>query len=96
MFGLGYNGNAKGFPNACDSKKVGDCGCLHGEDNALLKTSVGPEVSKIVFVTLSPCVYCAKRFVNKGGVKKVYYHEEYRKRDGLDILEKAGIPFEQI
>jgi len=96
VYGLGYNGNAKDFPNTCDSDVAGDCGCLHAEDNALDKVVVPKEVPKIVFVTVSPCRYCAKRFINKGGVKKVYYYEEYRKRDGLEILEKAGIEFEKL
>lgn len=96
VLGVGYNGNAKGFPNTCDSDVPGFCGCLHGEENCLLKINEGPEVPKIAFVTMSPCVYCAKRFINKGGIKKVYYHEEYRLRDGLDVLDKAGIPYERI
>ena len=96
VLGVGYNGNAAGFPNTCDSDEVGNCGCLHAEDSCLNKVAVGKEIKKIIFVTLSPCTYCAKRFVNKGGIQKVYYHEEYRKREGLDVLDKAGIPYERI
>lgn len=96
VYGIGYNGNAKGFPNTCDSDTPGDCGCLHAEDNALLKTNVGPQIPKIVFVTHQPCKYCAKRMVNKGGVIKVYYVEPYRKTEGLDILKQAGIEVIQL
>ncbi len=96
VYGIGYNGNAKGLPNQCDSDTPGDCGCLHAEDNALLKTSVGPEILKVMFVTHQPCKYCAKRIVNKGGVQKVYYSEPYRLVEGLEILEMAGIMVEQI
>ena len=49
VFGIGYNGNARGFSNTCDRTEPGNCGCLHAEDNALLKTNVGPEINKIVF-----------------------------------------------
>ncbi|RLA65266.1 MAG: hypothetical protein DRQ88_02995 [Epsilonproteobacteria bacterium] len=91
VYGIGYNGNAAGLPNKCDTSTPGTCGCLHAEDNALLKTNGGPEVSKTVFVTHQPCAYCAKRMVNKGGVKKVFYCLPYRCRDGLDILEQTGI-----
>jgi len=91
VFGIGYNGNAKGFANTCDSKEPGNCGCLHAEDNALLKTNVGPEISKIVFVTHQPCLYCAKRIINKGGVKKVYFRQAYRSTDGADALKSSGI-----
>lgn len=91
VYGIGYNGNARGLPNTCESTEPGNCGCLHAEDNALLKTSEGPETEKIVFVTHQPCAYCAKRMVNKGGIRRVYYSEPYRLRRGLEILEQAGV-----
>ena len=91
VYGIGYNGNAAGLANGCDRNTPGNCGCLHAEDNALLKTNGGPEVPKIAFVTHQPCSYCAKRIVNKGGVDKVYYFHRYRLRDGIEILEKSGI-----
>jgi hypothetical protein len=34
---IGYNGNARGFPNDCDSPTPGACGCIHSEMNALTK-----------------------------------------------------------
>ena len=91
VFGIGYNGNARGFANTCDSTEPGNCGCLHAEDNALLKTNVGPETDKIVFVTHQPCLYCAKRIINKGGVKTVFFKKTYRSTDGVDALKSAGI-----
>lgn len=91
VYGIGYNGNAQGFPNKCDSKEPGNCGCLHAEDNALLKTNGGKELPKIMFVTHQPCSYCAKRIINKGGVKKVFFAHSYRIPDGLNILKQAGI-----
>ncbi|MBF0205810.1 MAG: CMP deaminase [Oligoflexia bacterium] len=91
VYGIGYNGNAQGLPNTCDSDEPGNCGCLHAEDNALLKTNGGAELAKIVFVTHAPCAYCAKRMINKGGVRRVYFREKYRSDHGLIILERAGI-----
>ena len=91
VYGIGYNGNAAGLGNHCDSNAPGNCGCLHAEDNALLKTNGGPEVPKIAFVTHQPCSYCAKRMVNKGGIKKVYYFHPYRLKTGVEILQKTGI-----
>lgn len=96
VFGIGYNGNASGLPNCCDSDEAGNCGCLHAEDNALLKTNIGPEVTKIIFVTHAPCAYCAKRLVNKGGVEHVYFAEKYRSEAGLEVFQKAGIRFTQL
>lgn len=96
VYGIGYNGNAAGLPNTCDTTVPGNCGCLHAEDNALLKTSGGPEIPKIVFVTHQPCAYCAKRMVNKGGIKKVYYCHTYRLTQGLEILKAVGIETQQL
>ena len=96
VYGIGYNGNAKGLPNTCESSTPGDCGCLHAEDNALLKVGEGPEVPKIVFVTHQPCAYCAKRMVNKGGIRKVYFCEPYRLTRGLEILRECGVEVVQL
>jgi len=91
VYGIGYNGNAKGLPNRCDSDEPGKCGCLHAEDNALLKVSEPSYVEKILFCTHQPCAMCAKRIVNKGGLIKVYYMEPYRLPEGLEVLKSAGI-----
>jgi deoxycytidylate deaminase len=37
VLGIGYNGNARGLANRCDSSIPGACGCLHSEQNALIK-----------------------------------------------------------
>lgn len=91
VYGIGYNGNAKGLPNGCSRDVPGNCGCLHAEENALLKVNVDPTVPKIAFCTHQPCEYCAKRFINKGGFTTIYYIEPYRLTDGLDALKAAGI-----
>ena len=88
VFAVGYNGNAKKLPNICDSKEVGNCGCLHSEVNALVKA--GTRENKSLFVTLSPCKSCAKLMIN-ANVKTVYFREYYRKIDGIKILLEGGI-----
>lgn len=85
---MGYNGNARGLPNRCDSDEPGACGCLHAEENALLKAPYGAPL--VMFTTTSPCPTCAKRVLNSS-VRTVYYREVYRRRAGLYILEDAGI-----
>lgn len=92
VFGVGYNGNARGHANGCDDPdKQGGCGCLHAEDNALLKVSESPETTKVMFVTHLPCKMCAKRIINKGGFTTVYYHMSYRLIDSYEILQNSGI-----
>jgi len=34
VLAIGYNGNARGLPNRCDSAVPGNCGCIHSELNA--------------------------------------------------------------
>lgn len=86
---IGYNGNAKGFPNQCDSEEAGKCGCIHSEMNALVK-SPGQLRDKVAFITASPCVMCAKLMV-QANVSHVFFREKYRTTTGLDVLEKAGV-----
>src|SRR4030081_2414413 len=33
VLGIGYNGNARGLPNACDGTQPGLCGCIHSGAN---------------------------------------------------------------
>ncbi len=87
---IGYNGNARGFPNACDTDIPGACGCIHSEMNALIKAP-GDLRRKVVFVTASPCVMCAKLIV-QSNVAFVYFRKRYRDAAGLEILRRAGIP----
>jgi dCMP deaminase len=86
---IGYNGNARGFPNRCDSDTVGGCGCIHSEMNALVKAP-GQMRDKVAFVTASPCVMCAKLMV-QANVSHLFYREAYRDPSGLEILDYAGV-----
>jgi dCMP deaminase len=90
VLGIGYNGNASGLPNRCDSTEPGRCGCIHSELNALVKAP-GSVRDKVVFVTCSPCVMCAKLII-QSGVTHVFYRHAYREPVGVSVLESAGIP----
>ncbi|MBI4925412.1 MAG: hypothetical protein HY843_05760 [Bdellovibrio sp.] len=96
VLAVGYNGNATGLPNQCDRTDVGNCGCLHSEENAVINCDSPRQVEKIVFITHLPCVQCAKRLINLGNVKKIFYGEDYRIRDSLDLLKSVGIEVEQL
>jgi dCMP deaminase len=96
VLAVGYNGNATGLPNRCDRNEPGNCGCLHSEENAVINCDSPRIVDKLVFVTHLPCVSCAKRLINLGNVRKVFYAEDYRLRDSLDVLRSAGIEVEQL
>lgn len=86
---IGYNGNARGLPNRCDSIVPGSCGCIHSEVNALVKAP-GDMRDKVVFVTASPCVMCAKLMINSG-TTHVFYRRAYRDPSGIELLASAGV-----
>lgn len=89
VLAIGYNGNARGLPNRCDSSVPGACGCIHSEVNALVKAPGGVR-DKVVFITSSPCVMCAKLIINSG-VTHVYYREAYRDPSGVELLRAAKV-----
>lgn len=93
---VGYNGNASGLPNVCDRDEPGNCGCLHSEENAVINCDSPRHVDKVVFVSHLPCVQCAKRLINLGNVKKVYYANDYRIKDSLEVLRGVAIDVEQL
>lgn len=96
VLAVGYNGNATGLHNGCDRDEPGNCGCLHSEENAVINCDAPRLIEKIVFVTHLPCIQCAKRLINLGNVKTVYYGQDYRIRDSLILLRSVGIQVEQF
>jgi dCMP deaminase len=89
VIAIGYNGNARSFPNECDQPTPGACGCIHSEQNALVKAPGGVP-DKVAFITASPCVTCAKLLI-QGNISHVFYREIYRDPSGLDVLARAGV-----
>jgi deoxycytidylate deaminase len=71
----------------CQSAVVHNC--IHSEQNALIKAGAGLP-GKVMFVSASPCVMCAKMIINTN-VGRVYYREAYRDPAGLDVLRQAGV-----
>jgi dCMP deaminase len=96
VLAVGYNGNATGLPNRCDREEPGNCGCLHSEENAVINCDSPRSTDKVVFVTHLPCVGCAKRLINLGNVHDVYYAQDYRIRDSIDLLQSVGIRVHQM
>lgn len=104
---LGYNGPPAGTHNCdidfvdegCPRDSKGSCSlALHAEQNAILyasKNKVSIEGSTL-YVTLSPCISCA-RVIYTMGIKKVYYLNSYadfkglKNDEGVDFLQKFGV-----
>lgn len=94
VLAVGYNGNVTGGKNECDrfgEQAVGNCGCLHAEENAVINCDVPRNMLKFVYCTNLPCEMCAKRLIQLGGVQRVYYWHGYRKMQGLALLDKHSI-----
>jgi dCMP deaminase len=89
VLAIGYNGNVRGFPNRCDGTEPGKCGCIHSEQNALVKAP-GQMRDKVAFVTASPCVACAKLMI-QANISHLFYREAYRDPSGLEILRQGGV-----
>lgn len=92
----GYNGNASGLKNDCDSDEPGKCGCIHAETNAVVNCDAPRATEKVVLCTHLPCVACAKLLINLGNVKRVLYVNDYRIKDSLGLFETVGIEHQQF
>lgn len=89
----GYNGTPSGFENVCeDDMGVTKPYVLHAEANAITKVAKSSNSSEgaTLYVTTSPCMECSKLII-QAGIKRVVYEEEYRVKDGVELLRRAGI-----
>ena len=89
----GYNGTPSGFENICeDDSGLTKPYVLHAEANAITKIARSGNNSDgaTLYVTAAPCIECAKLII-QAGIKRVVYSEEYRLKDGIELLQRAGI-----
>jgi dCMP deaminase len=102
----GFNGAPPGLPHCSendhgysrhplDGKKYKVEGCLnatHAEANTVAfaaRQGISTEGGTL-YVECSPCATCARILV-AAGIKRVVFSREYRIRDGIEILEQAGV-----
>ena len=111
IISIGYNGPPSGthncdeeFPETgCSRDSKGSCSlALHAEQNAILyavKNKASVEGSTL-FVTLAPCLPCA-RIIYSMGIQKVVYLYSYAmykgigEDEGLQFLTKFGVKVEK-
>ena len=102
IISIGYNGMPEGWDNNCEH--IQDDGTLktrpevlHAEMNALGKLARSNESGDgaAMFITHSPCTECAK-LIHVSGIRRVFYSEDYRSRDGITFLEQCGIPVSKV
>lgn len=94
----GYNGTPSGFENVCElDDGTTKSYVLHAEANAITKLAKSHNSSEgaTLYVTTSPCMECSKLII-QAGIRRVVYCEEYSHKEGLEILQKAGVEIVQI
>ena len=65
---------------------------LHAESNAIAKLakSNNSGLGADLFVSLSPCIDCAK-LIYQSGIRRVYFSTHYRNDEGIEFLKKSNI-----
>ena len=101
----GYNGTPCGFDNRCEDhvyteyplasksyKLVTKPEVLHAESNAITKLakSTQSSIDSTMYITISPCIDCAKLII-QAGIRRVVYGELYRDDAGIKLLNRANI-----
>lgn len=97
MLAPGFNGHASGGPNEWPYDPNGNPEVVHAELNALgkmLEQGVSA-AGATVYVTLSPCLECAKLLV-RARIHRVVFLETYRCTSGINYLRKYGVNVEEM
>lgn len=91
IYSIGINGGPKGQDNCLCDSELSKFGCVHAEQNCLVKNSNTTD-AKIMICTKEPCVTCAALIVNANvNIKEFWYISDYKDHRGLKILENANI-----
>ena len=106
ILSTGYNGTPCGVTNCFDGgcprcagktpsgKGLDECLCVHAEQNAICQAALyGVNISgSTIYITLSPCLTCAKLIIN-AGIKEVVYAGDYTAFLGTvkDMFRQAGV-----
>lgn len=90
VLSVGYNGNAAGMKNCIESDEPGCSGLIHAEVNALLKLDYNNIKDKKMYLTLSPCINCAKCIINSK-IDEVIYLGTYRDTAGIMLLNDSKV-----
>jgi dCMP deaminase len=88
----GFNGAPPGMPHCEGIHSVDDCRATHAEANALAaaaRQGISTDYCTL-YVTVSPCVSCARLLI-AAGIVRVIWMEDYRDPEGTMLLDRAGI-----
>lgn len=103
----GYNGLLPGVvPDICETIEcvdgkdvlVSKSDVIHAELNAIAKLAKNGSVSSsgaTAYITLSPCLDCA-RIMASSGIRRVVYREQYRDTSGIEFLKSYGVVVDKV
>lgn len=109
ILSTGYNGTphgvkncfAGGCPRCAGEVKSGshleECLCVHAEQNAICQAALyGIRLEgATVYITLSPCLTCAKLMIN-AGISEVVYDGQYEFLDTVkEMFESSGVKYRE-
>lgn len=101
ILSIGYNGTFPGADNNCenliDGKLVTKKEVIHAEMNLIYKLARDGESGSgaDLFITHAPCFECAKAILSVG-FKKVWFRNQYRSEEGIQLLKNNGIDVEKV
>lgn len=105
IISTGYNGTPRGIRNCFDGgcprcsghaksgTSLEECLCVHAEQNAICQAAYyGIRLAgATIYVTLTPCLTCAKMIIN-AGIREVVYTGEYAfDEQTRKLLADAGV-----
>ena len=107
IISTGYNGTPRGVKNCMDGgcarcasnapsgSGLGECICSHAEENAITQAAYHGIRLKgsIIYVTICPCLTCAKMIINAGIVEVVYGGDYVFTEQTRALLSEAGVKF---
>lgn len=99
----GYNGTPRGVKNcfeggcarcagnAPSGSSLEECICVHAEQNAICQAAYHGirTAGATIYVTISPCLTCAKLIIN-AGIREVVYGGDYAFTEQTEKLLKAA------
>lgn len=93
IISYGYNGTPSGDDNCCETEENNTKSeVIHAEINAIAKAAKEGYScdGAFMFITMSPCIECAK-LIKQSGIKEVWYYHGYRDMSGVYFLRDRGV-----